>query len=178
MSKERLIPEKRLAAVCGLFCPACSIYIGSREDPERLKAIARTMGIAVEDAYCNGCRSDVRIPYCRACEMEKCAARKGLDFCGECDDFPCAELKEFQAARPHRIELWESQRRIREVGWEKWYEEMAEHFACPNCGVANSAYDRVCRACGASPSCGYVRDHQDEIKTMLARLKAEKTTDA
>lgn len=30
------IPEKRLAAVCGLFCPACGVFIGTREYPERL----------------------------------------------------------------------------------------------------------------------------------------------
>ncbi len=38
------ITDKKLAAVCGLFCPACTIYIGTREDPDRLKASARRTG--------------------------------------------------------------------------------------------------------------------------------------
>lgn len=32
-------PDKRLAAVRGLFCPECRFYIGTEEDPKRLKAM-------------------------------------------------------------------------------------------------------------------------------------------
>jgi hypothetical protein len=28
---------KNLAAVCGLYCEACSLFIATKEDPERLK---------------------------------------------------------------------------------------------------------------------------------------------
>jgi len=35
------IPNKRLAAVCGLFCPACHVFIGTKEDPERLDVMAK-----------------------------------------------------------------------------------------------------------------------------------------
>jgi len=159
--------DKRLAAVCGLFCKACSIYIGTREDPERLKRLALSIGYKLEDTKCEGCRSDVRLPYCRDCKMQECAAAKGLDFCGSCESFPCDELKSFQAARPHRIELWEAQERIREVGPEKWYLEMIEHYSCPACGTINSAYDLKCRKCGAVPSCAYVAGHKDEIRKAL-----------
>jgi hypothetical protein len=27
------MPQKRLAAVCGLLCPACPVFIGTKEDP-------------------------------------------------------------------------------------------------------------------------------------------------
>jgi len=159
-------PDKRLAAVCGLFCPACRVFIGTHEDPERLKKIAERFQISVAEARCEGCRTETRLPYCKTCKMVTCAAEKGLDFCGECKEYPCEELKKFQEAMPHRIELWKNQERIREVGYEKWFAEMLEHYSCPQCHTLNSTYDLKCRKCGADPSCAYVGLHKEEILRM------------
>ena len=170
-TKESLcMPDKRLAAVCGLFCPACSVFIGTKEDPERLKGLAERLQRQVEELECYGCRTEKRCFYCNEnCKMAKCAAEKGVDFCGECAEYPCAELKVFQAELPHRIELWKFQERIKEVGYEKWYTEMIEHYSCPNCGTLNSAYDMACRKCGITPSCTYVSLHKDEIIQQLTK---------
>ncbi|MDF9408722.1 MAG: hypothetical protein A4E52_01841 [Pelotomaculum sp. PtaB.Bin013] len=167
MSKGQLglsTPDKRLAAVCGLFCTACALYIGTKEDPERLKIMATRFQIPVEELECHGCRSEKRGIFCREyCKMTKCVIEKGIDFCGECPEYPCDELKEFQAKMPHRNELWKSHERIKEVGYEKWYAEQVEHYSCPACGTINSAYDMACRKCGATPSCNFVKLHKDEI---------------
>jgi ribosomal protein L40E len=80
-------------------------------------------------------------------------------------------LKSFQAQAPHRIELWKSQERIKEAGYEKWSAEMIEHYSCPECHTLNSAYDLACRKCGANPSCAYVNLHKAEITAYLARMK-------
>ena len=48
--------------------------------------------------------------------MAKCAAEKGVEICGECYRVPRKNLQAFQAEMPHRIELWKSQERIKEVG--------------------------------------------------------------
>lgn len=50
--KSLFIPDKRLAAVCGLFCPACTVFIGTKENPERLKGIAERFQRPVEDLEC------------------------------------------------------------------------------------------------------------------------------
>jgi hypothetical protein len=164
--------DKRLAAVCGLFCPACTVFIGSKEDSERLKVIAERIQRPVEELKCNGCRSQKRCYYCESnCKMAKCAAERGIDFCGACAEYPCEELKVFQAAMPHRIELWKSQERIKEAGYEKWYAEMIEHYSCPTCRTLNSTYDIACRKCGTTPSCHYVALHKDEILRHLAKMK-------
>jgi predicted RNA-binding Zn-ribbon protein involved in translation (DUF1610 family) len=163
--------DKKLAAVCGLFCKSCSIYIGSTEDPEKLKPIAAAMGKQPEEIRCEGCRSDVRFFYCQTCTLYKCAASKGIDFCGSCESYPCEDLKEFQKAMPHRIELWESQKRIKEAGPETWYSEMIKKYSCPNCGTINSTYDSKCRKCGTSPSCAYVGEHKEEISRQLKNMK-------
>jgi hypothetical protein len=70
---------------------------------------------------------------------------------------------------PHRIELWKSQDRIKEIGYEKWYAEMIEHYSCTKCGTLNSAYDLKCRKCGEEPSCGYVAKHKKAIEQFLAK---------
>lgn len=167
MSPEDVVygsPDKKLSAVCGLFCPACSLFIGSMEDPARLQAIADRFGVPAEQLECNGCRSDKRGLYCKDyCKMAGCAAERGFSFCGECPEYPCEELKAFQAQMPHRSELWESQKRILEVGHEQWYAEMTKHYSCPECHTLNSPYDLSCWRCGMTPSCNFVSLHKDEI---------------
>lgn len=171
-NKNIRTPDKRLAAVCGLFCPACRVFIGTREDPGRLMVMAQSLQRPLEEMQCYGCRSEKRCFYCESkCIMAKCAAAKGVDFCGECPEYPCKDLKTFQSEMPHRIELWKSHARIREVGYEQWYAEMIAHYSCKKCGTLNSAYDMACRKCGSTPSCAYVGLHKDEIMRHMAKGK-------
>ena len=161
--------DKKLAAVCGLFCPACSVFIGTKEDPARLAAMAQRFQRPLEELRCNGCRSEKRCFYCESkCIMSRCATAKGVDFCGACPEYPCKDLRAFQAEMPHRIELWKSLERIREAGYEKWYEEMLDHYSCPKCGTINSAYDLKCRKCGEEPGSGYAAKHKQAIEQFLA----------
>ncbi len=169
MSENVVPPEKKLTAVCGLYCPACLIYIASHETEEKRAELAQLLDKPPEALHCDGCRAEERYTYCRTCKMSACAQEKGLDFCGECDEYPCADLRAFQAARPHRLELWAAQARIGEAGWRQWLAEMAERYACPKCGTTNSAYNLACRECGATPSCAYVAEHRAEIEAYYAQ---------
>jgi len=172
MSSHASQDKKVLSAVCGLFCPSCTLFIGTHEEPSRLEAIAERLGRSVEDCKCEGCRSEKRSYYCEnLCSMVACATEKGVEFCGACDEYPCEKLEEFQAERPHRIELWESQERITKVGCTQWFDEMLEHYSCPNCQTINSAYDFACRVCGLVPSCRYVELHGDAIKAHLSKSR-------
>jgi hypothetical protein len=45
--------KKKLSAVCGLFCPSCKVFIGTKEDPQRLKAIADRFQLPVEEWECD-----------------------------------------------------------------------------------------------------------------------------
>ncbi len=105
-----------LAAVCGLYCEACSLYIATNEDPARLTALAKTFRLPEEEMRCYGCRSETRGPYCKTCEMFVYAAERGIDFYSKCDEYSCDTLKAFQAEQPHRAELWEDLERIAKSG--------------------------------------------------------------
>jgi predicted RNA-binding Zn-ribbon protein involved in translation (DUF1610 family) len=163
--------DKNLAAVCGLYCRACTLYIGTTEDPARLESIAARMGRTIEEVKCGGCRAERRSFYCRTCRIEACAAAQGLEFCGDCAQYPCELLKIFQGERPHRAELWRDLARIRAAGWAKWLEEKAGDYSCPACGTVNSAYDLACRRCGREPSCRFVAGHREEIERYWAGQK-------
>lgn len=163
-------PVPATAAVCGLCCDACSIYIGTHEDPARLTDFAARMGWTSEQARCDGCRSQKRTPYCEACVLYECAERRGHAFCSECEEYPCADLQAFQRERPHRAELWDNLRRIDKIGAEAWLAEVKQRYTCPSCGTLNSAYDLKCRECGQEPSCAYVDAHRDEIVERLRQM--------
>lgn len=160
--------DKQHAAVCGLYCGACTLFIATQEDPARLKALAVRFGVSEEAAKCYGCRSDKRFPHCETCRMFACATERGIDFCSECDEYPCGHLKEFQAERPHRIELWDDLERIRDIGCELWLQKIRDHYTCPRCRTVNSAYDLKCRNCGEEPSCAYVARHGEAVERFLA----------
>lgn len=158
-----------LAAVCGLYCGACGIYIATQEnDVAKLENYAKMMNQTIDETRCNGCRSSVVTNYCKICKFTKCAAEKGISFCGECKEYPCNELKEFQAMMPHRAELWESQEQIKAVGWEKWMIERQLYFSCKQCKTVNTAYDMKCRKCGAVPGNEFVKNNQDIIQKFFA----------
>ncbi len=152
------------AAVCGLYCRACSWFIATTEEPERLKRLATELNYSEEEGKCYGCRSGKRLPYCKSCKMFDCAARRGINFCSECEEYPCAELKQFQSAMPHRIELWKNLERIKSHGYKKWLSEVIERYICPQCETINSTYDQHCRKCGNEPSCQYVAKHNQVIE--------------
>jgi Protein of unknown function (DUF3795) len=161
--------NKKIAAVCGLYCSACSWFIATTEEPERLKKLAAELNYSAEESQCYGCRSDKRLPYCKRCNMFDCAAERGINFCSECEEYPCAELKKFQSAMPHRIEIWDNLERIKSHGYEEWLREIRENYICPQCQTINSTYDQKCRKCGRNPSCNYVAKHTQVIEEYLKR---------
>ena len=59
--KKDFHPDKMLTAVCGLFCPACTLFIGTAEDePQRLEAVADVYHTTPDVWECHGCRSEKR----------------------------------------------------------------------------------------------------------------------
>ena len=169
--REKTSEAPIIAAVCGLFCSACTFYIGTHEDPQRLEILAARFGVSEEKLRCDGCRSDRRLFYCSDCHMFACAAGRDLEYCGECPDCPCPELEAFVAERPHRADIYRDLTRIAEIGGEAWITEATLRYTCPDCGTLNSAYDIACRKCGRDPSTPYVEEHRDEI---VARLTADR----
>ncbi len=164
--------DKRHASVCGLFCPACPVFMAHNRSPELKPRLAEMMGISPEEVKCEGCRSTNRFALCKQwCTFDKCALERGVDFCGQCDEFPCAQYKAFQLEKPHRIEMYEDQQRLGQVDVDVWLEEKTGQFSCPECGNLNSFYMLQCPECGNTPACAFVEKHMDKLKAHLSKQR-------
>jgi hypothetical protein len=81
LQKEEDHPEeldKKLAAVCGLYCGSCSRFVATAEDPERLKRLAAQFHFSQQESAFYGCPSDKRVPYCEKCRMSPIIIRDVL----------------------------------------------------------------------------------------------------
>jgi Protein of unknown function (DUF3795) len=104
MREHKESPRKDSAAVCGLNCGECSAYIATQKAPDIRKQLAEKDGINEESLRCNGCRSQKRCLCSEQCKMFDCAWERGYEFCHECSDYPCAELKLFRIERQSKNE--------------------------------------------------------------------------
>lgn len=170
-SENHTHPGKNLVAACGLYCGACGIYLATQENnTEKLLQYAIVLNQSFNETLCDGCRAERKSAHCsKMCSFIKCTFEKGIGFCGTCQEFPCKELKDFQSKMPHRIEILESQNRLREIGWEQWLIEMKENYLCPRCNTVNSAYDIVCRKCGYFQSSKFVLRNKNLIDNHLLK---------
>ena len=64
-------------AYCGVDCSACADYIGGK---------------------CPGCRMTDRKD--DPCMPVACCRGRGIEFCGECPDFPCEDMRAFYKESP------------------------------------------------------------------------------
>ena len=89
--------ERALITPCGLYCGSCPLYL-ARTDETLRRRIADGQGIPVEEVLlCAGCRPlQGLVPVLgleSACDTYTCAVNeKGVEFCYECEDFPCLKL--------------------------------------------------------------------------------------
>jgi hypothetical protein len=122
---------KQMTAPCGLDCFNCPLYL-ARENEKLREAIARNRDIPVEKAVCNGCRNEngtiAFLDMTEPCNVYKCIGQKGIDFCCDCDDFPCDHLHPYAdkaAERPHNTKVF-NLGLIKKMGLESWAEKKAK----------------------------------------------------
>lgn len=129
---------RHMTAPCGLDCFNCFFYLATQGDEESLritKAYHETMGVPEEIMRCNGCRAHEGNPPMHAVSMDRegpcpaygCSTEKGLDFCCDCDDFPCDHLHPYADRAdkvPHNTKVF-NLCLIKKMGLEKWATEKA-----------------------------------------------------
>lgn len=132
--------DNNLAAPCGIYCGACRQYLLWKKD--LLEERGYKMG-------CKGCR--IRNKNCafirRDCPALK---KKELDYCYECEQFPCQKLQKIDSKYQERysVNLVENLKRNEEIGVEKWLQEQRELYTCPECGGEICVHDAECYDCG------------------------------
>jgi hypothetical protein len=121
---------REMTAPCGLDCFNCPVYL-ARDKAELREKIAANIGVPPERAFCDGCRPQGGAIAClghtEPCNAYRCAEEKGVDFCCDCDDFPCDHLHPYadKAAQvPHNTKVF-NLCLIKKMGLEKWAAEKA-----------------------------------------------------
>lgn len=132
--------ENNLAAPCGMYCGACRSYLLLKKD--LLKERGRKSG-------CKGCR--IRNKNCsfikRDCLMLR---KKKIEFCFECDKFPCQNLKNIDSRYQEKyfLSFIGNLKRIKIIGAEKWLQEQEKLYTCPKCNGEICIHDAECFDCG------------------------------
>jgi hypothetical protein len=132
--------EKNLAAPCGVYCGACRSYLLLKKD------------LIEERGYksgCNGCR--IRNKKCSYIKRDCALIRKNeIEFCYECDTFPCSNLKKLDDmySKRYGVSQIKNLKRLQAVGFEQWIKEKEKLYQCPDCGGEICVHDAECYDCG------------------------------
>ena len=132
--------DNNLAAPCGIYCGACRQYLLWKKD------------LLEERGYkqgCKGCR--IRNKNCAFIRRDCPTLRKKeIDFCYECDQFPCQKLQKIDThyQEKYSVNMVKNLKRIEEIGVEKWLQEQKELYICPECGGEICVHDAECYDCG------------------------------
>jgi hypothetical protein len=99
----------KLLAPCGIDCGICELHTISEED-ELFKDLVE-MGIAENKLPCPGCRAvKGKCPaLSNTCETYLCLKDHDLDYCFECDEFPCVKLHpamDRSSLHPHNLKIY------------------------------------------------------------------------
>ena len=133
--------EINLAGPCGFYCGTCRHYLTRSKN--QLKEYGLKDG-------CQGCR--IHDKKCASikkhCEL---IGKNKIDFCFECDDFPCEHLEKLNSRhiRDDNINMIENLLRIKEIGAKQWLSEQEEKWSCQSCGGNVCVMDKKCYDCEA-----------------------------
>ena len=101
-------------AFCVLLCDQCPVYIATKTGYDILKAklaqdySSGTCIFSPEDMHCTGCRAPTGAnpKMCEPCFIRSCGLKRGMEHCGQCDDYPCQWIGQFVPAdSDHRRRL-------------------------------------------------------------------------
>lgn len=129
--------DKEMIAPCGMNCSLCVSYFGyTMTSKERKKG--RCPGCRPRDKGCSFLK--------RYCEK---LSNETVEFCFECDDFPCDHLKKLDDHYRERYDMSmiENLKSIQNNGMKYFLKIQEEKYRCPECGGAICVHTEVCYNC-------------------------------
>jgi hypothetical protein len=130
-------------APCGMNCAICKSYLAGVWRHEKAR-------------QCRGCREENRT--CAFIKKQCSRLRKReLEFCYECDEFPCEALRKLDLSyrKRYAMSMIENLRRIQEIGMDPFLVEQREKYRCGSCGGVICVHDGTCYACGEKGQDGH-----------------------
>ncbi|WP_135606565.1 DUF3795 domain-containing protein [Methanococcoides sp. NM1] len=124
-----------LIAPCGMNCGICIAYLRDKNK-------------------CPGCRgSDINKPVTRTkCKIKNCPPfkRDKLQFCFECEKFPCDKLKHLDERyrTKYNMSMVENLENIKELSLKEFVKNEKKRWTCSECGGTICVHRRYCYSCG------------------------------
>ncbi|UCE67643.1 MAG: DUF3795 domain-containing protein [Candidatus Zixiibacteriota bacterium] len=128
MKKRSDTIYRALQGSCGRFCGECDIYIAYSTSDD--KALSRLAGkhsketgreISPGKLKCVGCKGQSSGCWCSGCEIRACAEDMGLEFCYQCQKYPCDPLSKLFEKYP---EAQGNLKTISKIGPDAWVASM------------------------------------------------------
>jgi hypothetical protein len=127
---------KKLTAPCGKDCFNCPLYTGE-ENMENRKRFFESRNIPLDKFQCRGCRANnghcdglTILGIDPECKTFQCVQQKKVEFCYECNEFPCFRLQPVANRSdrvPHALKIY-NLCMIKRLGVEKWAKEHSKQI--------------------------------------------------
>jgi len=133
--------KQELIAPCGMNCGICMSYLALKNEVPKRPYIV---------SYCKGCR-----PRDKKCAFLKKRCKKLLnhevEFCFECEDFPCESLKhldnKYKKAYEYPYSFIKTLKMIKEIGIEETLQKLENQHTCKKCGQNLCIHNNLCYNC-------------------------------
>lgn len=123
--------EKKVVAPCGIDCFNCGLYEDNVTDAIKDRFSAR-LKLPKDEITCKGC---IDGNLClllsvegKSCKTLDCVNKKGVDYCFNCDTFPCEYLMPLANDAdkyPHNMKLY-NLCLMKRIGIDAWAEQAAD----------------------------------------------------
>lgn len=130
---------------CGLYCGGCKHFQLTQNGTLELDEENQPMN-------CDGCNSSRLTVWCADCAIKRCCQERGYRYCIECEENPCELVLRFMndPDYPYHQLVQKDMQRLKEIGEEKWVEEMEKRYHCAQCNHRVNWFETECPACGTS----------------------------
>jgi hypothetical protein len=131
--------EKKLIAPCGMNCGVCSLYLSYKNQIKTVKI-----------RYCEGCRPRNKVCFVkRKCKGELRLLSDKIDFCYQCDLFPCDNLVKLDARyrNNYGMSMIDNLKEIEKNGINRFIQSQCNKYRCFKCGKLISTHNRKCFVC-------------------------------
>jgi catechol 2,3-dioxygenase-like lactoylglutathione lyase family enzyme len=130
--------SEKLIAACGMNCRICIGYFGYTMNGKKRKM--KCIGCTPRDKSCAFLKK-----YCKK------LTKKEVNYCYECDDFPCVHLKKIDSLYQNRynMSMIKNLKYIRDKGMNSFLKQQEKTYRCPNCGGVICVHNRICYSCNS-----------------------------
>lgn len=102
-----------MIAGCGLKCVECPVFQATKTKNEKLRTQTAEKWssyfdrqLKPEDLYCDGCKTkNGRLfGWCNECPVRLCVAKREIQSCAECGEYPCMDIEKIHEFNPQAKE--------------------------------------------------------------------------